>query len=339
MHAGYGDAGDTGYIIWKTLASVCEVKYRSHSHLDLDARLQIVDKAFFTLSSQLDRRYFIGLSLCGPELCVLLFSRGGSAITAPIDIHADPLQFMYVLVIFSLGHLSWLGYDDHILVAPGDSLILKFADNAYKIIQPLFAASSIQGRGTRIFVIEDETGNQFILKDCWIHEGWLTDIEVHQLLQDSRRDQPEEDQTLWAIFGPDDQYAIFKGSPLQSVSWDNKDLPGIPICHKHEYVRCDICGGDDTIERILGKCSSSYEPRRHIWVSFKTCAVPITWFSCVREFFNAAMGILVGKKCVQHPPLVFTSVITRSLQRLEKEASPPFRSKRLQHLDVHPICK
>ncbi|KIM56418.1 hypothetical protein SCLCIDRAFT_92238, partial [Scleroderma citrinum Foug A] len=42
---------------------------------------------------------------------------------------------------------------------------------------------------------------------------------------------------------------------------------------------------------------SSYEPRRHIWVSFKICAVPITWFSCVREFFNAIMGILVGKKC------------------------------------------
>ena len=142
MHAGYGDAGDTGYIVWKTLASVCEVKYRSHSHLDLDARLQIADKAVFTLSSQLDRWYFVGLSLCGPELRVLLFSRGGSAITAPIDIHADPLQFMYVLAIFSLGHLSWLGYDDHILVAPGDSLILKFADNAYKIIQPLFAANA-----------------------------------------------------------------------------------------------------------------------------------------------------------------------------------------------------
>ena len=127
--------------------------------------------------------------------------------------------------------------------------------------------------------------------------------------------------------------------PCKASAGTTKDLPGIPICHKHEYVRCDICGGDDTIKRILGKCSSSYEPRWHIRVSFKTCAIPITWFSCVQKFFNAAMGILVGTKCVQHPPLVFTSVITRSLQWLEKEASPPFRSKQLQHLDVHAICK
>ena len=39
-------------IIWKTLVSVCEVKY--HSQLDSEAWLQIVDKAFFTLFTQLN---------------------------------------------------------------------------------------------------------------------------------------------------------------------------------------------------------------------------------------------------------------------------------------------
>ena len=36
-----------------SITSVCKVKYCSHSHLDMDAQLQIADKAFFTLSSQL----------------------------------------------------------------------------------------------------------------------------------------------------------------------------------------------------------------------------------------------------------------------------------------------
>ena len=39
-----------------------------------------------------------------------------------------------------------------------------------------------------------------------------------------------------------------------------------------------------------------FKSQQHIWVSFHTCVVPITWFSCVRDFFNAAMGALVGKQ-------------------------------------------
>ena len=51
----------------------------------------------------------------------------------------------------------------------------------------------------------------------------------------------------------------------------------------------------DTIENLLGEISESYEPRQHIRVLFYTCAIPITWFSCIREFFHAVMGVLVGK--------------------------------------------
>ena len=39
---------------WKTLASVCEIKYWMNSKLENEAHIQIADKAFFTLSSQLN---------------------------------------------------------------------------------------------------------------------------------------------------------------------------------------------------------------------------------------------------------------------------------------------
>ena len=65
---------------------------------------------------------------------------------------------------------------------------------------------------------------------------------------------------------------------------------------------------EDITEYLLGEISQSYEPQWHIQVSFYTCAVPITWFSCVREFFHAAMGVLVGKKGTQVLNYVFTRV-------------------------------
>ena len=62
---------------WKTLASVCEVKYHSQMPLEFEARIQVVDKAFFTLSSQLNQRYFVGITMCGSQMRILLLSRGG----------------------------------------------------------------------------------------------------------------------------------------------------------------------------------------------------------------------------------------------------------------------
>lgn len=300
MRADYGT--QEGPIIWKTLASVCEVKYRA-GNLETESRLQIADKAFFVLSSQLDRRYFVGLTLCSSELRVLVFTRGGSAISKSINIHKDAIEFMYILAAFALGQLVWLGYDENFYVGAADVLWLLFKDLSLEIVQPLFRSCSIQGRGTRIMVVIPlGSTEQYILKDCWLHAGWLTDVDVHTLLQDPRRDRQETNKETNAIFGPEDQYDVFKNclGSFRGAEWDNTHkLPGIPIYQDYERVQSTTREGnkktDDTIEYILGQISDWYEPRQHIRVLFRTCAVPITWFTCVREFFNAAMGALIGE--------------------------------------------
>jgi len=209
------------------------------------------------------------------------------------------MDFMYVLTAFMAGNLSWLGYDKNFSIGLDDSLWILYGGSAYEIIQPLFQSCSIQGRGTRIMVIRDKLNNELILKDCWLHMGWPTDIKIHQLLEDPSQDVKEADKSINAIFGWEDQYGLFLGL-FWSHNWDDqKNLHGIPIRHGHEYVMRGMGNGEkveDTIEYLLGKVSQSYEPWRHIQVSFYTCAVPITWFSCIREFFHAAMGVLVGKK-------------------------------------------
>ena len=40
----------------------------------------------------------------------------------------------YILAIFALGRLPWLGYDEHIFAALDDYLVVKFAGDMYKII-------------------------------------------------------------------------------------------------------------------------------------------------------------------------------------------------------------
>ena len=130
---------------------MCEVKYSPH--LEEDVHIQVVDKALFTLSSQLDRRYFVGLTLCGPEMRVLRFTRGGSAVTKAININTSPQDFLYILAIFTLGKLDCLRYDEHFAIAPSGQFFLKYAGDTYTVIQLLFTTCFIQGQGTRIFVI------------------------------------------------------------------------------------------------------------------------------------------------------------------------------------------
>ena len=125
MHASHGYQESTK-INWKTLASVCEVKYQTQPQLDTEAWIQITDKAFFTLSSQLNQRYFVGITLCSSKMRVLLFTRGRSMVSAPFDIHHDPHKFLYILAIFMTGDLLWLGYDEDFSIRIEDTLWIAY---------------------------------------------------------------------------------------------------------------------------------------------------------------------------------------------------------------------
>ena len=43
---------------------------------------------------------------------------------------------------------------------------------------------------------------QFLLKDYWLHMGWLTHFDIHQLLQDCGWNREEADRNVLEIFGP-----------------------------------------------------------------------------------------------------------------------------------------
>ena len=137
--------------------------------------------------------------------------QGGSVISSPIDIHKSPKDFLYMLTTFMVGDLSWLGYDENFYIGLNDSLWILYAGSAYENFQPLFQSCSIQGRGTHIMVIRDKLNNELILKDCLLHVGWPTNIEIHQLLEDpSREPRGPVEKAIDTIFGWEDQYGLFQ---------------------------------------------------------------------------------------------------------------------------------
>ncbi|KAI6112918.1 hypothetical protein F5141DRAFT_1002968 [Pisolithus sp. B1] len=77
-----------------------------------------------------------------------------------------------------------------------------------------------------------------------------------------------------------------------SPRWDGeKYLYGIPIYDSEEIIE-----DADGIDNLLKSLAAVQNPRIHVRTTFHTCAVGITWFSCVREFFNGILGAVIGHR-------------------------------------------
>ncbi|KAI5993338.1 hypothetical protein EDD15DRAFT_2167325, partial [Pisolithus albus] len=75
-----------------------------------------------------------------------------------------------------------------------------------------------------------------------------------------------------------------------SPRWDGEKYPyGIPIYDSEEKI-ADAEG----IDSLLKSLAAVQHPPTHVRTTFHICAVGITWFSCVREFFNAILGAVIG---------------------------------------------
>jgi hypothetical protein len=65
----------------------------------------------FIFSKQDDRLFFIGFTMCGANLRVYLFHRGGTVESTPMSLHADSLVVAQALVAIAYGELINIGYD------------------------------------------------------------------------------------------------------------------------------------------------------------------------------------------------------------------------------------
>ncbi|KAF8344955.1 hypothetical protein F5887DRAFT_236522 [Amanita rubescens] len=99
---------------WLQVHTVVEVKVAATPHLeDLNgAVIQLCSYMRQMFGEQLDRRFVIGMLLCGDNLTLWLCDRSGLVGTLePIRIHQDPEMFIKVLVAFATLPAKKLGWD------------------------------------------------------------------------------------------------------------------------------------------------------------------------------------------------------------------------------------
>ncbi|TFY76453.1 hypothetical protein EWM64_g7557 [Hericium alpestre] len=134
---------------WKDPRSIGEIKGNSRPQNVKDADRGLKEDARLTFGHQANRRYVVGLTLCGAQLRVSLFDR----------------RFIYVLGSLVFGDNTALGYDPTINLT-SDPQTIQVQGETYEILDVVHIASVIRGRGTVCYRVTRD-GQNFIIKDYW----------------------------------------------------------------------------------------------------------------------------------------------------------------------------
>jgi hypothetical protein len=321
---------DTDRVPASAMYAYCEVKQNSSPSLDTAALIQMIELAGLVMTSQIGRRFYICMSLCGRQLTLGCFIRGLYAFTRPFNIDDHPTLFLHVLLSLSAAEDNniWTGFGEK--PKKGGLTYERPIGLSNDVIAytkfPLFRAFGIAGKGTVASAVTYDHPDSHkeldgVLKECWVLEEWPDDIEINRKLNTRiPAPVPEEDEQ---VLGSADVYGVFsrREKLATEVEWDSVNhLPGIPITTEwktatHRMPKdlphdADVWATEDSyviepdttknIQRRFRVMSDSkskdlrYEPRRRIYVLSRTHGIPIQYFSCRHEFLNAFMGVLVG---------------------------------------------
>ncbi|KDR65852.1 hypothetical protein GALMADRAFT_260062 [Galerina marginata CBS 339.88] len=80
--------------------------------------------------------------------------------------HADPDTFVRLMAGLMFADLSFLGYDPTIIPGPGGHQIITVDNKEYEIMEMIFMADSIRGRGTVCWRVRRD-GIEYVIKDLW----------------------------------------------------------------------------------------------------------------------------------------------------------------------------
>lgn len=88
-------------------------------------------------------------------------------------------------------------------------------------------------------VLDGKNWTTCVLKDCWMNEGYISDMDIHHLLQ-SRVARPFFNPGDEEIFGSADSFNIFSDCVQVEGHWDSQPhLRGIPLVRASMVPDCD----------------------------------------------------------------------------------------------------
>jgi len=108
-----------------------------------------------------------------------MFDRSGECYSHPFDFHANPVDFIRLILTVSSPDCAAVGFDTRIywegncrkfrtLDANQNPVVYSISDNKGRAY---FARDSIRGRGTCCWKVKDAEGNEYIMKDQWVSLG------------------------------------------------------------------------------------------------------------------------------------------------------------------------
>ncbi|TRM56480.1 hypothetical protein BD626DRAFT_575708, partial [Schizophyllum amplum] len=131
---------------WNTLGA--DLQHKSNISSADAATTQLHDGGMNSLTSQDDRDYHVGIAITGQKMFTTYYDRSGCLQSEAIDIHAEPLLFLRVVLGLTLLDKRYLGYDPTIRVDEHGSRFVTVENKEYKILERLDKQPGITGLGT-----------------------------------------------------------------------------------------------------------------------------------------------------------------------------------------------
>lgn len=134
----------------------------------------VTDKSYIILTTQPNRIFVPILSIWGKfNFRLTVTDRQGQLRSQVVDIgrpwrSSDALTFLRLIIGFCFADSRLVGYDPTMQTNREDKVErISCNGKEFKVIDVLFEAQSLVGRGTRVWLVEHE-GKRYILKDSWV---------------------------------------------------------------------------------------------------------------------------------------------------------------------------
>lgn len=224
---------------WRNVFAIIEITSSDSKKLSRLLK-QIQQKAMCLFDVQPQRRYTCALALFGNSPNVMftfvVVDRSGMLYTKPAGLSTyNAMFFLRIIFAFCFAKPQTLGWDPtmrldpktHEVVAINVTGVFEGRENVtrtFEVVRLLHSSPILYGRGTRVWIVKDETGKFFVMKDSWILTGRiLSEIEFIQHI--GRLIQGEEDGYLFQHSCP--TYCIGQEN-VWSTDIIRGKLPGSP---------------------------------------------------------------------------------------------------------------
>ncbi|KAF5370176.1 hypothetical protein D9757_010613 [Collybiopsis confluens] len=178
---------------WYNIANPAEFKKEPESSIRIRNSnvAQIVTSLQFIMSVDPLRRFSFGWTMQNRDLRMWFACRGVIFVTEAVDVftNPDPLVRFFASIAFS--SRTALGWDPTIEVtrspSPPRQYEITVNGRSFTTVKNLadYSADSLVSRATRVWLVKDEEGRKFVLKDVWMDTDRLPEHEIRDnLLED-----------------------------------------------------------------------------------------------------------------------------------------------------------